>query len=171
MPSLNVLLHGWDFEFQSAMTERMAQEGWAVFQTQSEDDLGELLENQEIDVTILDMCSAPNPGLHWIDIIKAIQPCGQVICITPKGNVGLSISGMRHGAFDDLQYPFSWTSLLKKVQAASKHKARMIRKETRPGFWQSVEDHLYAGSLAQAGAPNLARKWLRQKQDEKKTQS
>jgi DNA-binding NtrC family response regulator len=171
MPSLNILLHGWDLEFQSAMTERMAGEGWTVFQTQSEDDLGELLESQEIDVTILDMCSAPNPGLNWIDTIKTIQPHAQVICITPKDNVGLSISGMRHGAFDDLQFPFSWTSLMKKVQAAGKHKARLIRKETRPGFWQSVEDHLYAGSLAQAGAPDVARTWLRQKKAKKKTQS
>lgn len=151
------------------MAQRMEVEGWSVFQSNCEEDLESVLEKQEIDVVILDVSSAPNPGLHWIDLIKALQPYAQVICITPKGKVGVSISGMRHGAFDDLQYPFSWSSLLKKVRDAGKFKTKSIRKGTQVGFWQNVENHLYAGALAQAGAPELARKWLRLKKEEEKS--
>lgn len=168
MSSLNVLLHGRDLEFQSTMAERMTANNWRVFKSQVEEDLETLLEDHEIDVAILDVSETTNAHVRWINIIKAIQPLTQVICITPKGNVGLSISGMRHGAFDDLQTPFAWSSLLEKIQAARTNKETLLRKKGRAGFWQSIEDHLFAGSMAQSGAPELAREWLKQKKQAEK---
>jgi DNA-binding NtrC family response regulator len=168
MTSLRVLIHGWNQEFHSTVIERMTAKDWSVFQCETDEDLVTLLTNQDIDVAILDLCAAPNPGMNRIDIIKSIQSSAQVICITPADKVGLSIDVMRHGAFADLQCPYTWTKLLKTIQAAGKQKQKHAPKTGKKGFWKNVGDHLYAGSLAEAGAPDLARKWMDQESEKDK---
>lgn len=116
------------------------------------------------DVALIDLFDLKARGVGLMKRIKTVQPSLQIVCLIPKGEIKLSITAMRNGAFDELQSPFSWPALLSKLESACREKCRQ---EQKIGFWRSLGDHFIAGSLAQVGGTELGKKWL---QDSRKMQ-
>lgn len=114
---------------------------------------------QEIDIALIDLTRAQDHGLACMKRIAALAPWVRMLCLIPKDQIKLSIQAMRIGAFDEIHPPFSWESLLAKMEAACREGSRPLVKK---GFWASLQDHFAAGSLAQIAGTELGRAWLEQ---------
>lgn len=156
MTGMKVLLAGTNLGFLDHMAEILASKVEEIRQVTNEIELEACLV-KSTDVVLLDLFDLKARGISFMQRIKAAQPCAQIICLIPKGDIKLSITAMRNGAFDELQSPFSWPALLSKLSAAHEEKARV---EKKSGFWSSVQDHFVAGSLAQIAGSDMGRNWL-----------
>jgi len=155
---MKVLLAGANQGFLEHMAKILASKVEGTRQATNEIELESCLA-ESTDVVLLDLFDLKARGIKFMQRIKNMQPTAQIICLIPKGEIKLSISAMRHGAFDELQSPFSWPSLLSKLEAAGQEKAKQEKKR---GFWRSVEDHFVAGSLAQIAGTDIGKGWLQE---------
>ncbi len=156
---MKVLLAGTNHGFLDHMAQILASKVEETRQATNEIELEACLADGT-DVVLLDLFDLKARGIRFMKRIKEVLPSTQIICFIPKGEIKLSISAMRHGAFDELQSPFSWPAFLSKLEAAGQEKARQ---DTKQGFWRSMEDHLVAGSLAQIAGPDFGRDWLQER--------
>jgi DNA-binding NtrC family response regulator len=147
------------------MNQYMEMERYDPDQATTENELLDRLK-AGVDVALLDMSSFGFRGVALLDRINQVQPQIPVICLMPQGMTQLSMAVMQHGAYDEVVSPFSKSTLLKTIASAHKDRKRFTRKEKR-GLWQRLEDSIVAGSLAEAGAGEMAREWLRQQQEKK----
>jgi len=154
-----------DGTFLKQMNQYMEMERYDPDQAATENELSERLK-AGIDVVLLDMTSYGFRGVALLDRINHIQPRIPVICLMPQGMTQLSMTVMQHGAYDEILSPFSKSALLKTITSAHKDRKKFARNGDRT-FWQRLEDTFVAGSLAEAGAGELAREWLRRQQEKK----
>jgi DNA-binding NtrC family response regulator len=163
---MRVLLAGTNRRFLDHMAEILASKVEEIRQATTEIEV-EYCLTESIDVVLLDLFDLKARGIQFMQQIKQTQPSAQIICFIPKGEIKLSIKAMRNGAFDELLSPFSWPTLLSKLAAAMEKKMQL---ETKRGFWDVVNDHFVAGSLAQIAGPEMGRNWLsKSTQDNEKT--
>ncbi len=77
-------------------------------------------EKEEGTIVLLDMSGYGSNALRYLQKIKEENALAMVIALVPKHQLNLEISAMRYGAFDDLQVPFYWSELSRKIQEARK---------------------------------------------------
>ena len=153
---MKVLLTGSNHKFMEHLTEILSANVQKLLVANTSVELeAHLLE--DIDVALVDLIQCQEQSIKQMQRIRQMQPLTQIICLVPSNDIKVSIKAMKNGAFDEIRPPFSWDLLNEKMESAYKKKKR---KRGRRNFWQTIEDHFVAGSLAKYGAPEMGRQWL-----------
>ena len=97
------------------------------------EELPRLLDEHDVDVTLLDMNFGPGEssgeqGLHWLGRILDIDPAAVVIMITAHGSLNTAVDAMKRGATDFVAKPWQNEKVVATVSTALK--LRNSRKET-----------------------------------------
>ncbi|MBF0119355.1 MAG: response regulator [Desulfobacterales bacterium] len=117
-----VLIIESDDFFRKKLSEHLKFGKYKVFELSNATDIGEFLNNNDIDVVLLCIKGFKQISLSILKEIKKKSPFTEVILIVPLDDLSLSIEGMKLGAFDDLLIPFDIETLLQKVKAAFNQK-------------------------------------------------
>ena len=97
------------------------------------EELPRLLDEHDVDVTLLDMNFGPGEssgeqGLHWMGRILEIDPAAVVIMITAHGSLNTAVDAMKRGATDFVAKPWQNEKVVATVSTALK--LRRSRRET-----------------------------------------
>ena len=97
------------------------------------EELPRLLDEHDVDVTLLDMNFGPGEssgeqGLHWLGRILDIDPAAVVIMITAHGSLNTAVDAMKRGATDFVAKPWQNEKVVATVSTALK--LRRSRRET-----------------------------------------
>ncbi len=157
MDPIRIMIIGFGIDFQNQFKAHMLPKKYMVFNAETEKEITVHLQ-EGVDVALLNMTEMEQVGLLHLTRIKRARPRVQSICAIPSGKVKLSIASMKHGAFDEIQYPFSWSVLFEKINAAYAQKKKL--QKPKRSIWKRIEDHIIAGGLAQEGGRNMAIDWL-----------
>ena len=157
---IRVLIIGFKASFRHQLRAHMPPEEYFLEEVDVNLELT-AAQVKKSDVALLDMTGCEqNSTLRHLDRLQLISRRVQVICAVPAGQVKLSMVCMKHGAFDEIQLPVAWSLLREKIKAAYQYQQRVSQRLHHKTFWRRLENHWAAGGLAQAGAPDMALKWL-----------
>ncbi|MFO7727951.1 MAG: response regulator [Desulfonatronovibrio sp.] len=81
----------------------------------------EIIKNESIDVTVLDVLMPGMDGITVLKKIKEIKPQIQVIILTGCASVELGMQGMKSGAFDFMSKPVDPPELVRLIKSAQEY--------------------------------------------------
>jgi len=120
--AIKLLMIDTDQTFCQNISQRLLMENYQVFVAVDETEAERIVQKEKIDVVLLGLKGLKQRGLTLLQAIKKTRPLTEVILLLPAEHLGLSIEGMRLGAFDDLLMPFGLETLLDRIKAAYGHR-------------------------------------------------
>lgn len=130
VPGINVLVVVYEEQFKRKIMSFLSAEKFHVFEPESEREVVGIFESEKtIHVAVVDIQLAEKKGLRCVEFIKHNYNKTEVIILNNTDQIGLSIQGMRLGAFDDIMVPFDMETLKEKILMAyhyGKEKQRKI---------------------------------------------
>lgn len=142
-----------DYLYRINLSNRLAQGDFRIFSANQPKEINRLIKKKKIDVALLDLSGLKLEGLKILSLIKKLNPLTEVITLNGSGNMGLSIDGMKLGAFDDLLIPFDMKTLMERIKRAYAQK-KQREAETAISGYQKV---MMAATFAEAGEPETAK--------------
>ena len=130
MADTRVLIVDDEEDFANALAERMINRGLAVDIVGNGEAAIESVGQTSYDAIVLDLIM---PGLDGIETLKQmlqIKPNLQIILLTGRGTIEKGIEAVRSGAFEFLEKPVKFDSLLKKIDKAKSKKAALTEEKT-----------------------------------------
>ena len=106
---------------RDSLSQWLSQAGCRVLEAEDDAEALTLLA-ERVDVVLLDMRPDDGKGLSLLRRIKHRFPATEVIMLVGRGQIPVSIEGMKSGAFDDLAAPVEKGLLLGKVRQAWERK-------------------------------------------------
>ncbi|MEG6551002.1 response regulator [Desulfocurvibacter africanus] len=126
----NVLLVDDEQDFLEALSERMRLRGMEVsVATSGEEALGKV-ENDTYDAIVLDLMLPGMDGFEALKIIKARRPETQVILLTGRATVEMSVEAMKLGAMDFMEKPADIGQLIVKIKKAQVRKMILVERKS-----------------------------------------
>ena len=163
MASGTLLSVGSEGVFQKQLRAQLNKKKYLLLEVKNQGEIKELL-SENIDVVLIDTIQLGYNGISILDDIRWDYSFLPVICLVAAKNMNLSLAAMRHGAYDEIQLPCSWNNLFKTIDLAVKHKRKFAR-DKKKSLWKRIEDYIAAGNIADAGATELAKKWLQEQKN------
>ncbi len=120
MNKIKILLIDDEIEFTSTLAERLEIRGYDAKTTDSGEAGIELIQNENFDITILDLMMPGMSGLETLRQIKTINTELPVILLTGHGSTKEGVEGMRIGAADYLMKPLDINDLMVKINETLK---------------------------------------------------
>jgi len=119
------------------LRERLAEEGYVVYEAQDVAEGVKLLERHRIDCAILDHRLPDGDGFELMTLIKQIAPDVPTILMTAFSSVQKAVEAMRRGAFTYINKPFDADEMVLNVRTALEttrlrrevHQLRKLRAE------------------------------------------
>ena len=112
----------------------------------------ELVKNNAIDVTVLDIMMLGISGVETLKEIKHVDPSVEVIMLTAFETIETARQALRHGASDYLNKPFDISTMRAAVaHAAQKHRASLDFKrgnQELQTLQREIHDHRLAEEMA-----------------------
>jgi len=142
-----------DYLYRINLSNRLAQGNFRIFSANQPKEIKHLIKKKKIDVALLDLSGLKSEGLKILSLIKKLNPLTEVITLNGSGDMGLSIDGMKLGAFDDLLIPFDINTLMERIKTAYAQKQQREAKTTVSGY-QKV---MMAATFAEAGEYETAK--------------
>ncbi len=105
-------------DFVSLLSKRMKKRNVRVFTAKSGEEALEKTLSTEMDVVLLDINM---PGIDGIEVLRQMKERDesmQVIFVTGKATIQVSVEAMKLGAFDIVQKPVELDSLMEKIKLA-----------------------------------------------------
>jgi DNA-binding response OmpR family regulator len=118
MGECRILLVDDEYEFASALAERLSMRGIQVHTASTGEEALELLVRENPSVVILDLMMPGMNGLVTLERMKKLRADVEVILLTGMGSTKQAIEGMRLGAFDYLMKPIHIEVLLGRIRDA-----------------------------------------------------
>jgi DNA-binding NtrC family response regulator len=106
-----ILIAEQDDGVREALAARLRKGGAVVYDASDADSASEVLSAAEIDVAVIGMAGFGSEGLHLLKLCRSFEPPTEVILIVDKDQGSLAITGMKLGAFRDVQAPVHVESL------------------------------------------------------------
>ncbi|MFH1137753.1 MAG: response regulator [Pseudomonadota bacterium] len=133
-----VLIIDTDSLSRQSLASRLKSHGFQAVEAESLFEAEQAIQDREVDVVLLDIRRLKGHALRLLQSIKNARPEAEVILLTGPDQIGLSIQGMKLGAFDDLIAPFDVGLLLARISAAwektSRRKSRLKKRlGSKPG--------------------------------------
>ena len=126
-----VLIVDTDSLSRTSLSTRLKSNGFQAVEAENLFEAEQAVQDRDVDVVLLDIRKLKGRALRLLQSIKSARPKAEVILLTGPDQIGLSIQGMKLGAFDDLTAPFDVALLLARISAAwEKNK---FRKRPRKG--------------------------------------
>ncbi|MCP4757082.1 MAG: response regulator [Proteobacteria bacterium] len=144
--------------FRANLAQRLFSENYTVYSSDQGSESKKMINRKNIDVALLCLMELKRNGLSILSMIKRFRPLVEVIILNNSKHIGLSIEGMKLGAFDDFLLPFDKNSMLIRIQEAVERKRRRTEnKETRLKKYEKI---FMAKSLAEVGEHDIAKNYL-----------
>ncbi len=116
---INILVVDDEEEFATTLAERLRTRSYRVELAFDGRKAIELVTQQLFEVLLLDMNM---PGMHGMEVLRRIRkiaPATQVIVITGYGSQLVKSAAMLCGAFEFLQKPLNFGTLIDRIQQAA----------------------------------------------------
>ncbi len=141
---------------RSSLASWLTRRGCAVDTADHRIEALKLVQGHEVDVILLELGGRGEESLLALKSLKKASPTTEIILLTGPEDIGISIKGMKLGAFDDLLVPVNGELLLSRVQAAfeKRHKihSRGLLDQTRRSLPKAVKKFMRNVGLGQAEA-------------------
>ncbi|MCF8036019.1 MAG: response regulator [Desulfobacteraceae bacterium] len=150
---IKILLVDDEQEFVNTLSERIQMREIGANVALNGEQALEFVDNEVPDVMVLDLRM---PGIDGIEVLRRVKkqyPDVQVIILTGHGSEKDEEEARRLGAFDYLQKPVEVDTLVTRIRKAYK---------------QQVESSFMAGTFAEAGEFDTAKKYMDKDKDKKK---
>jgi DNA-binding NtrC family response regulator len=127
--ALNLLITHADELFRKHLSERLGAENCKVFQASQGVEATDIIQQNNIDVTLLGAVGSRENRLSLLKTIKGISPRTEVILLTEaeEHSIRGAIEAMQSGAFDDLLLPVDVQTLLMRIREAFKMKKERLK--------------------------------------------
>lgn len=97
----------------------LSKDGYDVLTAEDEDEAGELLKNNSVDLILTDVrMKEHDSGVELLKVAKRDYPSIPVILITAFGTINQAVSAMKEGAEDYIERPFNTEALIAKIEKA-----------------------------------------------------
>jgi DNA-binding NtrC family response regulator len=131
MADLRVLIVDDEEEFATTLAERMKNRGLIADVALSGRDGLAAVTNASYDAVVLDLAMPGMDGLETLKRMLAVKPELQVILLTGRGTIEKSVESIRSGAFEFLEKPIKFDTLLSKVSEAKARKRELTEEKTQ----------------------------------------
>lgn len=158
MRKIKVLLVDDEEDYVKTMAERMEMRDVGSRVALSGEEALRMVEDETPDVMVLDLRMPGIDGMEVLERVKKDHPHVQVIILTGHGSEKEEKEARRLGAFKYLQKPADTSEILKAIRDAWKATVAFL-KESKDEFGMSMS----AAALAEAGAPDIARKMMQER--------
>ncbi len=125
MESYKVLLVDDEEEFTNVLAERMETRGMKVDSVLTGPSAIERVKDTFYDAVILDMAMPEMDGIETMKHLLKINPDVQIIFLTGKATLQKAIEAVKLGAYDFMEKPVKFESLLEKVDEAKTKKMEL----------------------------------------------
>jgi UDP-3-O-acyl N-acetylglucosamine deacetylase len=129
----------------------MEDEGFRVTRARSGEEAIAIFEQEEPDVTLLDIWMPGMDGIEALKRIKGISPDCVVIMISGHATISTAMAAVKFGAFDFIEKPLSLDLLLMTVRRALDH-GKEYSESRRPGE-ASPRSSLQEDAILSTGIP------------------
>lgn len=119
---IRVMLVDDEKEFVDVLAERLEARDFELTKAYSGDEALAKLQENDVDVTVLDVLMPGKDGVETLREIKSAKPLVEVIMLTGNATVETAVEGMKKGAFDYLMKPTETKDLVEKIVRAYKRK-------------------------------------------------
>ncbi len=160
--AVNILIVEADPIFRDNLAVRLSHEDRQILQANPVAETRKLIKRHPIDVVLLGLTSLKEDGLTILKMIKKVRPLIEVITLNGSGQVGLSIAGMKLGAFDDFLGPLALDVLAGRIHEAWLHK-RQQEAKAKPLLRRCL-DLMSAGAFAEVGEYGMALEYLEEQE-------
>ncbi len=118
---------------REALAARLRQGGAGIYEAADTDSAAEILTADDIDVAVIGMSGFGDKGFRLLKMCRSAEPPTEVILIVGKNQGSLAITGMKLGAFRDVQAPVHVESLREIISqaCAARRKARRRARKRR----------------------------------------
>ncbi|MBS3809744.1 MAG: response regulator [Desulfobacterales bacterium] len=150
---IKILLVDDEQEFVNTLSERIQMREIGANVALNGEEALEFVDNEVPDVMVLDLRM---PGIDGIEVLRRVKkqyPDVQVIILTGHGSEKDEEEARRLGAFDYLQKPVEVDTLVTRIRKAYK---------------QQIETSFMAGTFAEAGEFDTAKKYMDKDKDKDK---
>lgn len=150
---IKILLVDDEQEFVNTLSERIQMREIGANVALNGEQALEFVDNEVPDVMVLDLRM---PGIDGIEVLRRVKkqyPNVQVIILTGHGSEKDEEEARRLGAFDYLQKPVEVDTLVTRIRKAYK---------------QQIESSFMAGTFAEAGEFDTAKKYMDKNKDKDK---
>jgi len=150
------------------LSERMSSSGFFVRLAHSAPEALVVLQNDDIDVAVINMCDLGAEGIQILESKKETRTWAEFITLTGRDHIRLSIEGMKRGVFADLLIPFDIEELLAKLKEAGAKKNAKKGKRWK-AISKRLEDLTVSAAFAEAADFDSARHIMAQAELRKAT--
>ena len=128
MPSTNVLIVDDEEDFANALAERMNNRGLQADVAFTGEAALEAVESKPYDAVVLDLAMPGMDGIETLKRMLAFNADLQVIILTGKATVKKGVEAVKEGAFEFLEKPVRFDTLVEKINIA-KSRASTLTEE------------------------------------------
>jgi len=104
----------------------LEDEGFRVAKAKSGEEAIKVFQQEEPDVTLLDIWMPGMDGIEVLKRIKGIAPDCQVIMISGHATISTAMASVKLGAFDFIEKPLSLDVLLQTIRRALDHRKELL---------------------------------------------
>ncbi len=104
----------------------LEDEGFQVAQAKGGEEAVKVFQEEEPDVTLLDIWMPGMDGIEVLKRIKSIAPDSQVIMISGHATISTAMTSVKLGAFDFIEKPLSLDVLLMTIRRALDHQKELV---------------------------------------------
>ena len=145
--NVKILIVDGDETSRCSLVEQLRQRGCGCVEARDLVEANHVIHAGGFDVAVINLSSLREEGLLLIRVIKHVHQDAEIIVLIEPEQIGLSIRGMRLGAFDDLMVPMDVDDLCTKIQCArsKSRENRALRDRSasgEPGFRVSGPDNV-----------------------------
>jgi DNA-binding NtrC family response regulator len=113
-------------DFTATIQRTLEEEGYRADAALSGAEAVEMHRKRAYDLALVDLKMPDMTGLELMQYLKVRDRNIAVILMTAYGSLAVGIEALKKGASDYLPKPFKLATLLEKVEAALKHRARFL---------------------------------------------
>ncbi|MCP4748985.1 MAG: response regulator [Desulfobacteraceae bacterium] len=144
--------------FRPNLVKRLSSKEMRIFTTGGKKQAEKIIRRKKIDVVLLGLDSLKNEGLEFLTMIKRKYPHLEVITISAKEQIGLSIKAMKLGAFDDFLEPIAVDVLKMRILEAFLN--RKIQSQKTKKSFDRIMETLSAEVFEEGGYPEMVFQYL-----------
>ncbi len=126
-----ILIAEGDDGLREALAARLREEGATVFSASDVDTAIGIIGSNEVDVTLIGLPGFEKEGLRLLKACKSADQPSQAILLVGKHQGALAITGMKLGAFRDVQTPIHFEALRGIIKDAYKARKKNKKKLKR----------------------------------------
>jgi DNA-binding NtrC family response regulator len=132
MTAITVLIVDDEGGFVAPLSKRLTKRGFRTRLASSGREALDVLANETVDVTLLDIMMPGMDGIKTLGEIKRLHPCVEVLMLTAHADSDMVISCLAMGAYDYVMKPAGVNELTGKIKDAAERRKRYLAQDKGP---------------------------------------